>query len=123
LIDLINGISSDAITARSSVSFADMSGTSLAYLQQMQGKGDASLAWLPGPAQAAWVQDAEQGLKQALQGSALQLIHGGYGATDKFAQATLVRQLFRLHQPEYLLANAVAAAVAAEYLQSHPELP
>lgn len=74
------------------------------------------LAWFPGPEQAAWVQDAEQGLKHQLKGSAITLLHGGYGATDNFSQATLVRQLFATEQPDYVLANAVAAGVTQNFL-------
>lgn len=91
VIDLINGIKSDAITARSTVSFADMAATSIRYLLEHSQHQAATLAWFPSPAQAAWVQDAEQGLHQQLTGSRMTLLHGGYGATDNFSQATLVR--------------------------------
>ncbi|RRJ23264.1 TMAO reductase system periplasmic protein TorT [Rheinheimera mesophila] len=116
VIDLINGIKSDAITARSTVSFADMAATSIRYLLEHSQHQAATLAWFPGPAQAAWVQDAEQGLHQQLTGSRMTLLHGGYGATDNFSQATLVRQLFGRQQPHYVLANAVAAAVTQHFI-------
>ncbi len=115
VIDLINGIKSTAISARSSVSFTDMAAKSAEYLLRHQPQS-SSLAWFPGPAQAAWVQDAEQGLKQQLEGLPIQLLHGGYGATDNFSQATLVRQLFPHHQPGLVLANAVAAGVAQHFI-------
>lgn len=116
VIDLINGISSDAVSARSSVSFADMAAQSMQYLFKHNQQKSLTVAWFPGPAQAAWVQDAEQGLKQQLQGTAVNLLHGGYGATDNFSQATLVRQLFSNNDPDYVLANAVAAGVAQNYI-------
>jgi TMAO reductase system protein TorT len=118
VIDLINGIKSPAITARSSVSFADMAAKSIQYLLKHNQQQNAILAWFPGPAQAAWVQDAERGLKQELQGSPIQLVHAGYGATDNFSQATLVRQLFSHQQPNYVLANAVAAGVAQNFISA-----
>ena len=118
VIDLINGIKSPAITARSSVSFADMAAQSIQYLLKHSQQQNVSVAWFPGPAQAAWVQDAERGLKQVLEGSQIQLIHGGYGATDNFSQATLVRQLFGNQQPTYVLANAVAAGVAQNFISA-----
>jgi protein TorT len=121
VIDLINGINSDAVSARSSVSFADMATKSMLYLLQHSQQRSIDLAWFPGPAQAAWVQDAERGLKQTLQGSELKLLHGGYGATDNFSQATLVRQLFSREQPHYVLANAVAAAVTQSFLSSEQQ--
>lgn len=118
VIDLINGIKSPAITARSSVSFADMAAKSIEYLLKHSKQQNLSVAWFPGPAQAAWVQDAERGLKQQLEGSQIKLIHGGYGATDNFSQATLVRQLFGHEQPNYVLANAVAAGVTQNFISA-----
>ena len=118
VIDLINGMKSDAITARSSVSFADMAATSIQYLLKHSQQNSSTLAWFPGPAQAAWVQDAEQGLKQELEKSQMKLLHGGYGATDNFSQATLVRQLFDREHPHYVLANAVAAGVAQNFISA-----
>ena len=118
VIDLINGINSDAVAARSSVSFADMATQSLLYLLDHSQQRAIDLAWFPGPAQAAWVQDAEQSLKQQLQGTAVHLLHAGYGATDTFSQATLVRQLFSRQQPDYVLANAVAAGVTQNFISA-----
>lgn len=118
VIDLINGINSDAITARSSVSFADMAAKSMLYILEHSQQRSINLAWFPGPVVAAWVQDAERALKQQLQGSTVRLLHGGYGATDNFSQATLVRQLFNREQPDYVLANAVAASVAQNFLSA-----
>jgi TMAO reductase system protein TorT len=116
VVDLINGIKSQAVTARSSVSFVDMAAKSLMYLSAHHQQQAMKLAWFPGPEQAAWVQDAEQGLQQQLQGLPITLMHGGYGATDNFSQATLVRQLFDTTQPDYVLANAVAASVTQHLL-------
>lgn len=120
VIDLINGINSDAISARSSVSFADMASKSMLYLLQHSQEQSINLAWFPGPAQAAWVQDAERGLQKRLQKTGIDLVHGGYGATDNFSQATLVRQLFNHHQPDYVLANAVAASVTQSFVATEP---
>jgi protein TorT len=116
VIDLINGINSEAVAARSSVSFADMATQSLLYLMEHSQQRAMNLAWFPGPAQAAWVQDAEQGLKKQLQGTAVHLLHAGFGATDTFSQATLVRQLFSRQHPDYVLANAVAAGVSQNFI-------
>jgi TMAO reductase system protein TorT len=116
VIDLVNGIKSPAVTARSSVSFADMAATSVRYLLTRSPQKATTLAWFPRPAQAAWVQDAERGLLKELHNSQVKLLHGGYGATDDFSQATLVRQLFEHNQPTYILANAVAAVVSQHFI-------
>lgn len=118
VVDLINGMKSPAITARSSVSFADMAAKSMQYLLNHNQEPNPTIGWFPGPVVAAWVQDAERGLKQAAEGHQFQLVHGGYGATDNFSQATLVRQLFSHHQPSYVLGNAVAAGVAQHFISA-----
>lgn len=113
VVDLVNGINSNQVDSRSLVSFVDMTQAAVQYLFAASGRQDFSLAWFPGPSGAAWVMDAELGLKQGLSGSQVELIEGGYGVTETFVQADLVRALTRRFQADYLLGNAVAATVAA----------
>ena len=118
VIDLINGIDSSAVASHSRVSFADMAATAVRYLLKQHGNKPAKLAWLPGPAGAGWVVDADYGARQALQGSPLQLIAGGYAPTDSSSQMRLVRNFFGRQPADYVLANAVGAESAVNYLQA-----
>lgn len=115
VIDLINRLECAGVSAHSRVDFADMAKIAVAYIRDnSQGKA-AKVGWLPGPQSAGWVVDAERGVQQAVAGSALTLVAGGYGAADRASQARLVRDLLQ-REPDidYLLGNAEAAAFAAQ---------
>ena len=120
VVDLVNGIDSAHVSARSLVSFADMAATAALYVFNRQHNATTALkiGWLPGPAEAKWVQDAEMGLHAALQGKNALLQHGGYGATESFVQANLVQNFFRFNKQDVdvVIANAVAAELAVKYL-------
>lgn len=114
VIDLVNGMNSQ-VSSRSLVSFADMAAAAAQYMLTTESNRPLNVAWFPGPDGAAWVRDAETGLAQALVGEDIRLVHGGYGMTETFVQADLVRGLISRIQPDYIIANAVAASVAAKY--------
>lgn len=120
VIDLVNRIECAGVTARSRVDFATMAKVALAYIvRHSQGRA-IRVGWLPGPRDAGWVADGERGLREALQGSAVTLVSGGYGPVDRSSQALLVRDLLtREPDLDYLLGNAEAAAFAAQLVNSN----
>ena len=71
VIDLINGINSDKITARVAADFYDMGLAAGKYLTTLQPDTSkpAKVAWFPGPAGAAWVAAGDKGFRAALNGS------------------------------------------------------
>ncbi|MEO9331160.1 TMAO reductase system periplasmic protein TorT [Ectopseudomonas guguanensis] len=115
VVDLVNRLDCRGLSTRSRVDFADMARASLGYLVRLSGGRPIQVGWLPGPADAGWVQDAERGLHQTLAGTRVTLVHGGYAPVDRSRQAQLVRELFKRHPHlDYLIANAEAAAFAAQ---------
>ncbi|MEN0107477.1 MAG: TMAO reductase system periplasmic protein TorT [Pseudomonas sp.] len=114
VIDLANHLACPEVSAHSRVDFGEMTKEAVAYLLA-DSKGRAvRVGWFPGPEGAGWLKDAEDGLAQALKGSAVTLIHGGYGAADISGQAPLVRALLeREPNLDYVLGNAEAAAFAS----------
>ncbi|WP_256579275.1 substrate-binding domain-containing protein [Pseudomonas sp. YY-1] len=119
VIDLVNRLECPTLSAHSRVDFADMARTTLEYLVRISDGRPIQVGWLPGPADAGWVQDAERGLRDALPGTQVTLIHGGYGPVDRSRQAQLARELFKQHPHlDYLIANAEAAAFAAELVRN-----
>ena len=119
VIDLINGIGCARLSAHSRVDFADMAQATVRYVQARSGDRPLRIGWLPGPADAAWVIDADRGLKQALEGTGITLVHGGYAPLDRSRQAQLTRELFKTQPPlDYLIGNAEAALFAAELARS-----
>jgi protein TorT len=117
VIDLVNGVNSERVTARSLVSFADMSAAAAKYLHTHAGTRPVRVAWFPGPKGAGWVMDAERGIERAFKGTAVTLMHGGYAAPESNRQMSLVRPLFTTSPPDYVLGNAVAVEVTASLIQ------
>ena len=115
VIDLVNGLECPGLTAHSRVDFADMASAALAYIDQLKPAAGYRLGWLPGPQGAGWVAAAEAGLERAIQGQAVELVHGGYGPVDRASQAQLARELLAgSGRIDFILGNAEAAAFAAQ---------
>lgn len=127
VIDLVNGIATDKLTSRSLVSFEDMSTAATDYIAAQQltpidkGSPKLKVAWFPGPKDASWVIAAEQGFRQAAAKHEFEIIEGGYGATELFIQADLVRKTLTKQSIDYVVANAVAATFAARLLDRQSE--
>jgi protein TorT len=120
VIDLINGINSDQITARVAADFYDMglaAGRYLAALRSDTHKA-ANVAWFPGPAGAAWVEAGDKGFRAALNGSSLSVIEGGYGDTGIAAQTRLIEAVLDSHSDiDFIAGTAVSAEAAVQVLQ------
>ena len=71
VLDLINGLSSPQIAARTAVSFWDMGFQAGSYLRVLQKKSGQPIkkAWYPGPNGAGWVKAGDAGHHRAIEGS------------------------------------------------------
>jgi periplasmic protein TorT len=120
VIDLINGINSDKITARVAADFYDMGLAAGKYLTSLQ--ADTSKAgkvgWFPGPDGAGWVEAGDKGFRAALNGSALSIVDGGFGDTGLAAQTRLIEAMLDSHPDiEFIAGTAVSAEAAVQVLQ------
>jgi protein TorT len=114
VIDLANRLDCPGVSAHARVDFAEMTKEAVGYLLKHAHGRAVRVGWFPGPEGAGWLKDAEAGLQEALEGSSVTLIHGGYGAADISGQAPLVRALLeREPNLDYVLGNAEAAAFAS----------
>lgn len=119
VIDLINGLGCETLSSRSRVDFADMASATVTYLSKLSAGRPIRVGWLPGPVDAGWIKDAERGLHAALHGTAITLVHGGYGPLDRSRQAQLTRKLFKAEPKlDYVIGNAEAALFATELVGS-----
>lgn len=120
VIDLINGVSAP-VTSHSITDTKALGRMTADYLlRDAQGRA-VSVAWFPGPRDALWADEGEQGFMERLRGHAVQVRQGGRGPTDPQTQATLVRaHLERQGAPDYLVGNAVAVEFAARLLVRRP---
>jgi protein TorT len=121
VVDVINGISSPEVSAKSLVSFYVMGRSAGEYLAKLHPAGSPSrkVGWFPGPAGAGWVEAAHKGFMDAVKGSALQVLDPKYGDTGKEAQSKLVEDVLQ-GNPDlaYVAGTAVTAEVTPGILRS-----
>ncbi|MEM6461985.1 MAG: TMAO reductase system periplasmic protein TorT [Pseudomonadota bacterium] len=121
VIDVINGISSPEITAKSLVSFGEMGAKTGEYLaaKHPAGSGKVKVAWFPGPSGAGWVEAGNAGFAQAIEGSDIVLVETKYGDTGKEVQGRLVEDTLEAHPDlQYVVGTAVTAEAAVPILRS-----
>ena len=121
VIDVINGMSSGELSAKSLVSFGEMGAKAGEYLanQHPAGSDMVKAAWFPGPAGAGWVEAGNAGFADAIEGSAVDLVDTRYGDTGKEVQAKLVEDTLEAHPDlSYVVGTAVTAEAAVPILRS-----
>lgn len=117
VIDLVNGVSSKAVAARSRVNFAEMAAVAVRYMLADAGRRHIRVLWLPGPRDAQWVRDAEAGLKRAVRGHDVEVVRAGYAPTESSQQMALIRRSLKPERIDYVLGNAVSAEMASNFLR------
>ncbi len=121
VIDVINGMSSDKLSAKSLVSFGEMGAKAGEFLagKHPAGGEPAKVAWFPGPAGAGWVEAGNSGFQGAIKGSAVELVDTKYGDTGKEAQAKLVEDTLEAYPDlQYIVGTAVTAEAAVPILRA-----
>lgn len=121
VVDVINGMSSPELGAKSLVSFADMGSKAGVFLAKQHPAGSKSVkvAWLPGPAGAGWVESGHKGFMEAVKGSAVEIVDVKYGDTGKEVQAKLVEDVLQAHPDlDYIAGTAVTAEAAVPILRA-----
>ena len=120
VIDVINGMSSEVVSARSLVSFEEMGYKAGEYIAKRHPKGGpvAKVAWFPGPKDAGWVKVGDSGFNKAIADSSVELIATRYGDTGKRAQTALLEEVLDAHPDlNYIAGTAVTAAAAVKVLR------
>ena len=121
VIDVINGMSSPDLSAKSLVSFGEMGAKAGEYLAQNHPSGSdaVKVAWFPGPPGAGWVEAGNAGFVGAVENSAVDLVETKYGDTGKETQAKLVEDTLEAHPDlAYIVGTAVTAEAAIPILRS-----
>jgi protein TorT len=121
VIDLINGMSSSRISARVAVDFWDTGFQTGKLLRERHPDANepVRVAWFPGPSGAAWVAAGNAGFRDALEGSALEIIAARNGDTGRSAQGRLVEGVLDEHAGEldYIVGTTVTAEAAVDLLR------
>lgn len=121
VIDIVNGIYSRDLTAKSLVSFYDMGKTTGGYLAARHplGSPPAKVGWFPGPLGAAWVESAHQGFMEATRDSALVVLEPRYGDTGIAKQTQLVTKVLNENKAlAYVAGTGVTAEAAVPLLRA-----
>ena len=121
VIDVINGINSPAVSAKSLVSFYTMGFSTGEYLAKKHPAGGPAVkvGWFPGPAGAGWVEAAHKGFMEAVKGSALTILDPKYGDTGKEVQSKLVEDVLQANPDiAYIAGTAVTAEASVGILRS-----
>ncbi len=120
VIDVINGISSKDISAKSLVSFATMGYKAGEYIakQHPKGSGKVKVAWFPGPPGAGWVEAGNTGFNKAIKDSDLELVATKYGDTGKEVQLKLVEDVLESN-PDigYIVGTSPTTEAAVQLLR------
>jgi protein TorT len=120
VIDVINGMSSPELSAKSLVSFGEMGAKAGEYLAKLHPAGSepVKVGWFPGPPGAGWVEAGNTGFLDAIKGSAIEVVETKYGDTGKEIQAKLVEDTLQAHPDiSYVVGTAVTAEAAIPILR------
>jgi protein TorT len=121
IIDLVNGINSPDVSAKSLVSFYTMGQSTGEYLAKKHPAGSppVKVGWFPGPAGASWVEAANKGFMDAVKGSAVTVLDPKYGDTGKEVQSKLVEDVLQANPDlAYVAGTAVTAEAATGIVRS-----
>ena len=120
VIDLINGISSDKLSARSAVTFWDNGYQVAKYLvskHKIQ-QGKIRVAWFPGPVGAGWVEAGNAGFRHGAREGSIQIIATRFGDTGRESQTKLIEAVLNeTTDIDYIIGTTVTAEAAVKVLR------
>ncbi len=121
VIDIVNGMSSPDLSAKSLVSFGEMGAKIGGYLVKLHENDTkpVKVGWFPGPPGAGWVEAGNNGFRRAVQDSNIKVVETKYGDTGKEVQLKLVEDTLEAHPDlDYIVGTAVTAEAATSLLRA-----
>jgi len=121
VIDVINGMSSPELSAKSLVSFGEMGYKAGEYIASLHpaGSGKVQVAWFPGPPGAGWVEAGNAGFQEAVAGSDIEVVDTKYGDTGKEVQLKLVEDVLEANPDvQYIVGTSPTVEASISLLRS-----
>ncbi len=121
VIDVIKGISSPELSAKSLVSFGEMGYKAGEYIAKLHpaGSGKVQVAWFPGPPGAGWVEAGNAGFQEAVSGSDIEVVETKYGDTGKEIQLKLVEDTLETYPDiQYIVGTSPTVEASISLLRS-----
>ena len=121
VVDVINGISSSELSAKSLVSFGEMGFKAGEYIASLHpaGSGKVKAAWFPGPPGAGWVEAGNAGFQEAVAGSDIEVVETKYGDTGKEIQLKLVEDTLEVYPDiQYIVGTSPTVEASISLLRS-----
>ena len=120
VVDFVNG-ASYRTSLQAALNFNQIADLVGARVKAVSRKTRPVVAWFPGPADSAQVNDTEVRLRQVFAQQGVQLGIGGYGPPDPGHQAGLVRGYLQAKPtPDFIVGNAAAVVFAGRYFKRRP---
>jgi len=118
VIDVINGMSSEKVTAKSLVSFGEMAAVTADWLIKDSAGEPVKVAWFPGPKGAGWSEDGNKQFLEKIAGTNVELVDTKWGDTGKDVQSQLIEDALSANpEVDYLIGTAVTAEAAGPILR------
>lgn len=118
VVDLINGIDSNAITARAAATYFDNGQLSAKYLNKLVVDERKNILWLPGPRGPVWSVAADNGFTSELKDN-FTILDTLWGDTDKSVQGSLIKEGLKRHKNiDYIVGTSVSSDVAVSILKT-----
>ena len=120
VIDVINGMSSAELSAKSLVSFGEMGYKAGEYIAKLhpKGSGAVKVAWFPGPPGAGWVEAGNEGFLAAVADSDIEVVETKYGDTGKEVQLKLVEDTLEAYPDiQYIVGTSPTTEAAVQLLR------
>ena len=121
VIAVVNDIADPGISAKAAVSWVTMGRRIGEYLaaKHPAGTPPVKVAWFPGPRESQWAYFVEEGFRDALNGSAAEVVVTKWGDTGREIQLLLVEEaLEELPDIDYIVGSAVTAGAAVSVLRA-----
>jgi protein TorT len=120
VIDVINGMSSPDLSAKSLVSFGEMGYKAGEYLAKLhpKGSGTVKVAWFPGPPGAGWVEAGNEGFLKAAAEGDIEVVDTKYGDTGKEIQLKLVEDTLEAYPDiNYIVGTSPTTEAAVQVIR------